>query len=96
MSHEAIEAGNDLVRSINGEPKPGPTVGRIVHYDHGDGQCRAAIVTEVGKNGLGLHVFPLKDDTRTYGPASMGYMPMMWDVKESSGQEPGWHWPERA
>lgn len=75
-----------------------PTVGSIVHYSsYGSpggefpaAACRAAIVTEVGDNSIGLAV---------YNPTGMWFNR---DVKESAASgnpchgAPGtWHWPTK-
>lgn len=78
-----------------------PSVGRIVHYvSHGspvlpDGsqtytaQCRAAIITEVGENAVGLCVLnPSGVFLRTLAEGGCRH-----DDAQAGGS---WHWPERV
>ncbi|WNI19181.1 hypothetical protein [Actinacidiphila sp. ITFR-21] len=65
-----------------------PSVGRIVHYVStatGEAVCRAAIVTEVGAERIGVHVF-LPDVTFSDRAAH----------SETSYDGGTWHWPERV
>jgi hypothetical protein len=73
---------------------PTPTVGRVVHYvsygtpggEHPGGECRAAIITEVTDQGLGLAVL---------NPTGL-----FFDRQVGAGGEHRhggtWHWPERV
>ncbi len=74
-----------------------PTVGRVVHYvsaGSADGRypsvCRAADVTEVDGEQLGLMV---------KNPTGIHFRPIEADggPKYDENKAPGtWHWPERA
>lgn len=90
---------------------PAPTIGRIVHYvSHGspvraDGtqaytsQCRAAVVTEVDGDTVGLCV--LNPTGFFFHSVADGGCPYdEWDGTTAlAGTEPqggSWHWPERV
>lgn len=79
-----------------------PSVGRIVHYvSHGSpvlaggyqmytSQCRAAIVTEVTGDGVGLCVLnPTGQFFRSLADGGCAH-----DEDEKAGGT--WHWPERV
>lgn len=67
-----------------------PTTGRIVYYRGGDGQVRAAIITQVnGDFNLNLHVFPLDfTDADAYIKENVTHA----DPDVEPGCFPSWHW----
>lgn len=76
-----------------------PSIGRIVHYvsygtpggEYGK-ECRAAIVTEVDKNEVGLAVL---NPTGVFFKQSVEYHESYPETPEEN--EGGtWHWPERT
>lgn len=69
--------------------------GRIVHYNHGFRQCRAAIVTQVWTDDgmVNLWVF---DDGQQAGPSHYGVVTSVSHVDGTTLNNPSWHWPELA
>lgn len=66
-----------------------PSVGRMVHYVStatGEPVCRAAIVTEVGDERIGVQVF-LPD--AVFPDRDVAH-------SETSHEGGTWHWPERV
>jgi hypothetical protein len=76
---------------------PQPSVGRIVHYTDSEGQCQAAVITQV-RNGYvtALTVFPPH-----FGPypelgTADGNEKFYFDVEDCyAWRSYTWHWPER-
>jgi hypothetical protein len=65
-----------------------PTVGRIVHYIDGAGECQAAIVTRVPAENASFVEL-------TVFPPALGLLFVTAGHDETNKRRHMWHWPER-